>query len=72
MTIRYLMEQGICLQGWIKIRKLDADFNNSDIIIDYSSNTNGENIPEEALDLEIKYMYAEDNDLIIEVVETEN
>ena len=71
MTIRDLMEQGIYLQGWIKIRKWDLDFNNSDII-DYSSNTNGENIPEEALDLEIKYMYAEDNDLIIEVVETEN
>ena len=71
MTIRDLIEQGIYLQGWVKIRKWDTDFNVSNII-SYSSNTNGENIKEEALNLEIKYMYAEDNELIIEVVEKEN
>ena len=71
MTIRDLIEQGIYLQGWIKVLKWDSDMEKSEEI-NYSSNTNGENIPEEALDLEIKYMYAEDNDLIIEVAEKEN
>ena len=71
MTIRDLQEQGIYLQGWIKVLKWDSDMEKSEEI-SYSSNTNGENIPEEVLDLEIKYMYAEDNNLIIEVVEKEN
>ena len=70
MTIRDLIEQGIYLQGWIKVLKWDSDMEKSEEV-SYSSNTNGENIPEEALDLEIKYMYAEDNDFIIEVVEEE-
>ena len=70
MTIRDLKEQGIYLQGWIKVLKWDSDMENSEEV-SYSSNQNGENIPEEVLDLEIKYMYAEDNDLIIEVVEEE-
>lgn len=68
MTIRDLMEQGIYLQGWIKILKWDADCENSEEV-SYSSNENGENIQEEVLDLEIKYIYAEENDLIIEVTE---
>ena len=68
MTIRDLKEQGIYLQGWIKVLKWDSDMEKSEEI-SYSSNENGENILEEALDLEIKYMYAEDNDLIIEVIE---
>ena len=71
MTIRDLMEQGIYLQGWIKVLKWDSDMEKSEEV-SYSSNENGENIPEEVLDLEIKYMYAEDNDLIIEVVEEED
>ena len=33
MTIRDLIEQGIYLQGWIKVRKWDVDFNNSDRFI---------------------------------------
>ena len=70
MTIRDLIEQGIQLQGWIKVIKWDSDMENSEIISDTSS-VNGENIAEEALDLEIKYMYAEDSDFIIEVIETE-
>lgn len=70
MTINDLIEQGIQLQGWIKVIKWDSDMENSEIISDTSS-VNGENITEEALDLEIKYMYAEDGDFIIEVIETE-
>lgn len=70
MTIRDLKEQGIYLQGWIKVLKWDSDMENSEEV-SYSSSQNGENIPEEVLDLEIKYMYADDNDLIIEVVEEE-
>lgn len=68
MTIRDLKEQGIYLQGWIKILKWDSDFEKSEVV-SYSSNTNGENIPECALDLEIKYMYADGNDFIIELAE---
>lgn len=70
MTIRDLMEQGIYLQGWIRVLKWDSDIEKSEEI-SYSSSQNGENIAEEVLDLEIKYMYAEDNDFIIEVVEKE-
>lgn len=71
MTIRDLMEQGIYLQGGIKVLKWDSDMENSEEV-SYSYSQNGENIAEEVLDLEIKYMYAEDNDLIIEVVEKED
>lgn len=70
MTIRDLIEQGIQLQGWIKVIKWDSDMEKSEII-SYTPSANGENIAEEALDLEIKYMYAEDSDFIIEVIETE-
>ena len=68
ITIRDLIEQGVYLQGTISVIKWDCNMNDAEAI-STTSNMNGENIPEEALDLEIKYMYAEDNNLIIEVVE---
>ena len=71
MTIRDLMEQGVYLQGCIKVLKWDSDMENSEQI-DCSHNTNGEGISEEVLDLEINYIYAEDNDLIVEVIGKEN
>lgn len=71
MTIRDLMEQGIYLQGLISVIKWDDKMKDAEAIY-CQSNENGENIPEEILDLEIKYIYAEDNNLIIEVVEKEN
>lgn len=70
MTIRDLKEQDVYLQGWVKILKWDYDMENSEMI-SYSSNGNGENIRDEALDLEIKYMYADGDDFVIEVIEEE-
>jgi len=71
MTIKDLMEQGIYLQGTISVIKWDCNMDDAEAITT-TSNMNGENIPEDVLDLEIKYMYAEDNIFIIEVVEKEN
>ena len=71
MTIRNLMKQGIYLQGTISVIKWDCSMNDTEAI-STTSNMNGENIPEEVLDLEIKYMYAEDNIFIIEVIEADN
>lgn len=68
MTIRDLKEQGIYLQGWIRVDRWDSEMEKSNMI-SYSYNTNGENIKECALDLEIQYMYADDNEFVIEVVE---
>lgn len=68
MTIRDLKEQGIYLQGWIRVDRWDSEMEKSNMI-SYSYNTNGENIKEGALDLEIQYMYADDNEFVIEVVE---
>ena len=67
MTIRDLREQGICLQGWIRVDKWDSNMEKSQMI-SYSHNTNGENINDIALDLEVKYIYTKDYDLVIEVV----
>ena len=70
MTIRDLKEQGVYLQGRIKVLKWDSNMEKSETI-SYSTNTNGENIQDVALDLEIKYMYADDNEFVIEVIEEE-
>ena len=70
MTIRDLKEQGVYLQGWIKVLEWDSNMEKSETI-SYSTNTNGENIQDVILDLEIKYMYAEDNEFVIEVIEEE-
>lgn len=70
MTIRELKEQGVYLQGWIKVIKWDSNMEKSETI-SYSTNTNGENIQDVALDLEIKYMYADDNEFVVEVIEGE-
>ena len=70
MTIRDLKEQGVYLQGRIKVLKWDSNMEKSETI-SYSTNTNGENIQDVALDLEIKYMYADDNEFVIEVIEKE-
>lgn len=68
MTIRDLREQGICLQGWIRVDEWDLHMEKSQMI-SYSHNADGENINDAALDLEIKYIYTKDDDLVIEVVE---
>ena len=68
MTIRDLREQGICLQGWIRVDEWDLNMEKSQMI-SYSHNADGENINDAALDLEIKYIYTKDDDLVIEVVE---
>ena len=70
MTIRDLIEQGICLQGWIKVIRWDCEMEKSEEM-QCRQNTNGEHIPKDALDLEIRYMYADDNTLVIEVIEAE-
>ena len=43
MTIRDLKEQGVYLQGRIKVLKWDSNMEKSETI-SYSTNTNGENI----------------------------
>ena len=71
MTIRDLMEQGIKLQGNIAVNRIDGD-EMTTILDSYSlDNTIGENIRTEVLDLEIRYIYADGDDLVIEVIEEE-
>ena len=67
MTIRDLMEQGIYLQGHIRVNKWDDKRSFPRIMADCPNNTIGENIPESAKDLEITHMYSINDILYIDV-----
>jgi hypothetical protein len=63
MTLRDITEQGIEIQGNIIVKQINEQHDNANTILESDSAIFNDKV----LDMEIQYMYCENNKLVIEV-----